>query len=221
MSEEQWAAVDRYLEDRLIGDNEALNAALAASTAAGLPNIAVSASQGKLLNILAASVRAKRILEIGTLGGYSAIWMARALPAGGKLISLEAEPRHAEVARENLRAAGLGDKVDIWIGDAMELLPKVAAAGVGPFDFAFIDADKEHIPEHFDWAVKMARPGSLIVVDNIVRRGRLIDADTRDPDVLGVRRLHDNLANDDRVTAVSIQTVGAKGYDGFTLALVR
>jgi len=221
MSEELWTEVDRYFEDRLIGDDPALTAALEASEAAGLPTIAVSPSQGKLLYLLAAAIGARRILEIGTLGGYSAIWMSRALPGDGRLISLEAEARHAEVARASLARAGVGDKVDIWIGAALDLLPKVAAAGIGPFDFTFIDADKTNIPDYFDAAVRMSRPGALIAVDNVVRHGKLIDPGTNDDDVLGVRRLHDMLAEDDRVTAVSTQTVGVKGYDGFTLAMVR
>ena len=220
MSDEQWTEVDRYIEERLIGVDPVLTAALDASTDAGLPQIAVSPTQGKLLNLLALSIGARRILEIGTLGGYSTIWMARALGEGGKVISIEAEPRHAEVARANVGRAGLSDKVDIWIGAAIDLLPKVAAAGVGPFDLSFIDADKAGIPAYLDWAIRMSRPGAMIVVDNVIRHGALIDAATTSDDVKGVRQMHDMLAEDDRVSATSIQTVGVKGYDGFTLVLV-
>jgi predicted O-methyltransferase YrrM len=221
VASDEWTAVDRYFEDRLIGDDPALEAALKASTKAGLPQIAVSPSQGKLLHLLAMSIGATRILEVGTLGGYSAIWMARALPADGRLISIEADPRHAEVARDNLGKAGVAKKVDIWIGEALELLPKVAAAGIGPFDFAFIDADKANIPDYVDWTVKMSRPGALIVVDNVVRNGRVLDATSDDPDIIGVRQFHEMLASNDRLIATSIQTVGVKGYDGFTLAMVK
>jgi predicted O-methyltransferase YrrM len=220
MSEVKWAAVDRYLEDRHVGDDVALAEALQGSDAAGLPKIAVSPSQGKLLQLLAASVGAQRILEVGTLGGYSAIWMARALPVGGTLISLEADPLHAEVARGNLARAGLADKVDIWIGTALDLLPKVAAADIGPIDFSFIDADKANIPDYFDWAVKLSRPGALIVVDNVIRNGAIIDPNADSPDVVGVRRFLDGLKDDRRVAATTIQTVGVKGHDGFTLAMV-
>ncbi len=220
MSEERWAAIDRYLEERHVPNDPALAEGLKASDAAGLPKIAVSATQGKLLQLLAASVGAKRILELGTLGGYSATWMARALQAGGRLISLEAEPRHAEVARGNLAKAGVDDKVEIWIGAALDLLPKVAAANLGPFDFTFIDADKANIPDYFDWAVKLSRRGSLIVVDNVIRHGAIIDPAAATPDVVGVRRFLDGLVGDSRVTATTIQTVGVKGYDGFTIALV-
>ena len=221
MSSDEWTEVDRYFEDKLIGNDAALAAALDASEAAGLPRIAVSATQGKMLNLLAASIGAERILEIGTLGGYSAIWMARALPADGRVISLEFDARHAEVARANLEHAGVGDQVEIWIGAALDLLPKVAAAGIGPFDLTFVDADKENIPEYVDWAVKMSRSGALIVVDNVVRHGAVLDEDSDDPDVIGVRRFHDMLSADDRLSATSIQTVGVKGYDGFTLAMVK
>ena len=221
MSSDEWNDVDRYFEDKLISNDTALAAALTASEAAGLPRIAVSATQGKMLNLLAASIGAERILEIGTLGGYSAIWMARALPADGRLISLEFDARHAEVARANLENAGVGDRVEIWIGAGLDLLPKVAAAGIGPFDMTFVDADKENIPEYVDWAVKMSRSGALIVVDNVVRHGAVLDGDSDDPDVIGVRRFHDMLSADDRLSATSIQTVGVKGYDGFTLAMVK
>ena len=217
----RWTEIDNYLESKLIPVDPALSAAIAASQAAGLPNIAVSPSQGKLLHLLAASIGARAILEIGTFGGYSAIWMARALAEGGRLISLERSPRIAEIAKANLAEAGLTDKVEIWIGQALELLPKVGAAGLGPFDFTFIDADKAIVPEYFDWAVKLSRPGAMIVVDNIVRGGRVTDSETVNDDVLGLRRLNDELATDKRVTATAMQTVGVKGHDGFILAMVN
>lgn len=221
MSEDQWSDVDRYIEDRLIGEDAVLSAALEASKSAGLPEIAVSPPQGKLLNLLARSINAGRILEIGTLGGYSSIWMARALGDGGRLISLEMDPRHAEVARSNLKNAGLESKVDIWIGAAIDLLPKVAAADIGAFDFSFIDADKANIPEYLDWTIRMSRPGAMIIVDNVVRHGALVDAATSSDDVKGVQRMHEMLRTDSRVSAISIQTVGVKGYDGFTVMLVE
>lgn len=221
MSEQEWLAIDSYLEERHIGDDPALAAALKASAEAGLPDIAVSPTYAKMLQVLATAAGARTILEIGTLGGYSAIAMARALGDAGKLISLEHDPRHAEIARANLKAAGLADKVEIWIGEAIELLPKLGAASVGPFDFAFIDADKERIAEYFDWAVKLCRPGAMIVIDNVIRRGRVIDPDTKDPSVDGVRRFLDQVGEDDRVEATTIQTVGVKGFDGFSIAVVK
>lgn len=221
MSEVEWAAIDRYLEERHVPADEALEWALRESDAAGLPQIAVSATQGKQLFLLAKAVGAKSILEIGTLGGYSAIWMARALEAGGKLITIEADARHAEVAKSNFEHAGVGDKVEIWIGEALKRLPQIAAAVSDPLDFAFIDADKANIPDYFDWTVRMSRPGALIVVDNVIRRGRVIDPDTGDADVDGVRRFLDLLADDQRVEATTVQTVGVKGHDGFTMAHVR
>ena len=221
MSAHTWSAVDDYVEHHLIGDDPALAAVLEASHATGLPSIAVSPSQGKLLNVLARSVGAKRVLEVGTLGGYSAIWLARALGVDGRLISIEADARHAEIARSNVDRAGVADKVEIWIGAAAELLPKIAASGDGLFDFSFIDADKANIPEYVDWAVKLSRPGALILVDNVIRRGAVIEEASTDDDVLGVRRMHELLAADERVSATSIQTVGAKGYDGFTLMIVN
>lgn len=225
MNQQTWAAVDAFLADRLRLSDPALDAAIAASAAAGLPEIAVSPAYGRLLHILARSVGARRILEIGTLGGYSAIWLARALPADAafpeaRLITLEADPRHAEVARANVARAGLADRVELRLGPALETLPRLAAEG--PFDFIFIDADKENIPAYFDWAVRLARPGggALIVVDNVVREGEVANADSDDPSVRGVRRFLDSLAADQRVTTTVIQTVGVKKYDGFALAIV-
>ncbi len=225
--QDAWAAapiVDAYLADRLALADPALDAALAASAAAGLPEIAVSPAYGRLLHILARSVGSRRILEIGTLGGYSAIWLARALPAApeGRLITLEAEAKHAEVARSNLARAGLADRVEIRLGPALQTLPKLAAEepSPGPFDLVFIDADKENIPAYFDWAVRLSRPGSLIIIDNVVRRGQIVNAASDDASVRGVRRFLDAIASDNRVTVTVIQTVGAKNYDGFALAIV-
>lgn len=208
--------MDDFLNETVVRPDAALDAALAATAEAGMPAIAVSAPQGKLLYLLALMVGAHRVLEVGTLGGYSTIWLARALPASGELISLEVDPRHASVARSNVDRAGVGSLVDIRVGAALETLPTLT----GPFDLTFIDADKVNIPAYFSYAVDLGRPGGIIVVDNVVRNGALIDAATDDPSVAGVRRLHEMLAGDDRVSATTIQTVGGKGYDGFTLALI-
>ncbi len=219
MSEKLWEAVDRYVNEVLVKPDAVLDEALRAGEAAGLPAISVSPSQGKLLSLIARAQGAAAILEIGTLAGYSSIWLARALPPAGKLITLEAEPKHAEVARANVARAGLERRVEIRVGRALDTLPKLAAEGAGPFDLVFIDADKPSIPEYFDWALKLARPGTLIVVDNVVRDGEVIDPHG-DESVQGVRRFHKRLADEPRVSATTIQTVGSKGYDGFTLALV-
>lgn len=218
-SQALWNAVDDYI-DEVVQPDAVLSSALEASTAAGLPAIAVSPSQGKLLYMLARVLGARRILEIGTLGGYSTIWLARALPADGRLTTLELDPKHAAVARSNVSMAGLGDVVDVRTGAALELLPAIAEEGSGPFDFVFIDADKQNIPSYFDWALKLSRVGSLIVVDNVVRNGDVLDAASDDASVIGVRRLNARLAAESRATATTIQTVGIKGYDGFTVALV-
>ena len=220
MSQETWTAVDDYVAGLLAPHDEALQAALRTSDEAGLPAIQVSPAQGKLLHLLAKSIGAKRILEFGTLGGYSTIWLARALPAGGRLITLEAEPRNAEVARQNIDRAGLGDLVDLRVGPALDQLPQLEAEGAGAFDLTFIDADKIHTPDYFAWALDHSRPGSLIVSDNVVRFGRLADPDSDDPTIPAQRRLHEILAAEPRVEATTIQTVGTKGYDGFALALV-
>lgn len=213
---ELWEKVDRYIGETLVRPDDALEAALAASDKAGLPAISVSPAHGKLLWILARLVNAKRILEVGTLGGYSAIWLARALQAGGKLITLEAVPKHAEVAQRNLERAGLAGAVEIKVGPALDTLPSLK----GPFDLSFIDADKQSNAEYFSWALKLSRPGSLIVVDNVVRDGKVIDARSRDASVQGVRRLNELIAAEKRVSATALQTVGVKGYDGFAVALV-
>jgi predicted O-methyltransferase YrrM len=215
-----WTAVDRYITGLLAPHDSALESALAASAAAGLPDIQVSPNQGKFLNLLARLSSARAILELGTLGGYSTIWLARALPKDGRLVTLEADAKHAEVARANIARAGLAGIVELRLGPALETLPKLAAEERGPFDLTFIDADKPNIPEYFAWALKLSRRGSLIIVDNVVRDGAVIDATSDDPSVQGVRRFNELLAAESRVSATAIQTVGSKGYDGFAIALV-
>ncbi|MDQ0313663.1 O-methyltransferase [Amorphus orientalis] len=219
MSETMWADVDRFFEDRLLGADEDPAFALEASRDRGLPEIAVSPGQGKMLMLLARMSRAARILEIGTLGGYSTIWLARALPADGTLVSLEIEAAHADVARDNLAAAGLADRVEVRLGPAVESLEALAGEGQR-FDFIFVDADKAGLPDYFRLAMEVAHTGTVLVFDNVVRRGRVLDESGGDPGVEGVRRLTDLIAAEPRVSATSVQTVGAKGYDGFTLALV-
>jgi predicted O-methyltransferase YrrM len=218
--QERWTAVDRYISDLLVKPDAALEAALADSAAAGLPAIAVSAAQGKLLQLLAKLQGARNILEVGTLGGYSAIWMARALPPGGRLVTLEIDAKHAAVARVNLARAGVADAVDLRLGPALETLPKLFAEEAGPFDLVFIDADKPSNPDYFRWALQLTRPGSLIIVDNVVRDGAVIDAASKDASVQGVRHLNELVAAEPRVSATVIQTVGSKGYDGLAIALV-
>lgn len=220
MDKQLWTAVDEYTTGLLMSPDPVLEATLAASDAAGLPTISVSPSQGKLLMLLAQLAGASRILEIGTLGGYSSIWLARALKPGGRLITLEANPKHAEVARANIAHAGLASVVEVRLGDARAGIQQLAAEGAAPFDLIFIDADKESIPHYLEWSLKLSHRGSLIIVDNVVRDGALIDAKSKDASVQGARRMHDMLAAEPRVSATTIQTVGSKGYDGFTLALV-
>ncbi|HUD26106.1 MAG TPA: O-methyltransferase [Burkholderiaceae bacterium] len=220
MSQQTWTAVDRYLDDLLVGHDAALEEALRASAEAGLPAINVAPTQGKLLNLLARLQGARAILEIGTLGGYSTIWLARALPADGRLITLEIDRKHADVARANVARAGLQQRVEVRVGRALESLAQLGAEKAGPFDLFFIDADKPNIPAYFKWALQLARPGSLIVIDNVVRDGAVIQADSADASVQGVRRLNELMASEPRVSATAIQTVGGKGYDGFALALV-
>ncbi|HTB13660.1 MAG TPA: O-methyltransferase [Bryobacteraceae bacterium] len=211
-----WTAVDRYIAELLMPSDPALEEALRASADAGMPSISVSPPQGKLLMMLAQMLGARRILEIGTLGGYSTIWLARGLSEGGRLITLEVDPEHAEVARENIARAGLSDAVEVRVGRALDTLPAIE----GPFDLIFLDADKVSYPEYLHWALKLARPGSVIVADNVVRKGAVIDAESRDQNVQGVRRFHEVLAAEARLSATAIQTVGSKGYDGFTIARV-
>jgi predicted O-methyltransferase YrrM len=220
MSQTQWTAVDQYIADRLIPPDPALEAALQATADAGMPLINVAANQGKLLNVLSLALGARRILEIGTLAGYSTIWLARALPPGGRLITLEVDPKHAQVARANIARAGLAEVVELRLGPAIETLPQLAAQAPAPFDMVFIDADKANTAAYFEWALKMTRPGGMIIVDNVVRDGAVIDAESPDPSVQGVRRFMDALANEPRVIATAIQTVGSKGYDGLAIATV-
>ena len=212
-----WDLVDAYFEDVLGLADESLAAALAATAAAGMPAIAVSPAQGKLLHLLVRATGATRVLEIGTLGGYSTIWLARALPAGGRLITLEAVEKHAAVARSNIARAGLSDRVEIRVGKALDTLPSLQ----GPFDFVFIDADKQNNVAYFDWGLKLSRPGSLIVIDNVVRDGKVIDARSSDVAVQGVRKLNERMAAEPQVSVTAVQTVGVKGYDGFAVALVN
>lgn len=220
MEQERWNAVDDYLTGLLVPPDPALDAALRAAADAGMPPISVAPNQGKLLHVLALAVGARAILEIGTLAGYSTIWLARALPPGGALISLEADPDHAAVARANIARAGLADRATVRIGPALETLPQLAAEGRGPFDLVFIDADKVNIADYFAWALRLARPGSLIITDNVVRGGAVLDADSDDAGVQGVRRFNAALAAEPRVAATAIQTVGSKGYDGLAIAIV-
>lgn len=220
MTTDPWTAVDAYLEEKLLPADPVLEEALRSSAAAGLPNIQVSPTQGKLLYLLAKAQGARRVLEIGALGGYSTIWLARALPKDGRLVTLEVEAKHAEVASANIARAGLQDRVEIRLGRALETLPKILAEKLGPFDLFFLDADKANTRAYFEWTLKLSRPGSLIVVDNVVRRGELADASSPSPDVRGMREFLDALASDSRVSATGIQTVGRKGYDGFVLARV-
>lgn len=220
MTQEQWTAVDHYFGDLLVPPDPVLEATLQSSTAAGLPQINVAPNQGKLLMLLAQIHQARTILEIGTLGGYSTIWLARALPADGHLITLEVNPKHAEVAQSNIALAGLSERVEVRVGRAIDTLPQLVAEGHAPFDFIFIDADKPSTPDYFAWALKLSRRGTLIICDNVVRNGAVSDPESTDPNVQGIRRFNEMLAAEPRVNATAIQTVGSKGYDGFALVLV-
>lgn len=219
MNQTVWSDVDQYFNGALIPADPALDGALDASDSGGLPQHNVAPNQGKLLMLLAQMQGARRILEIGTLGGYSTIWMARALPQNGTLVTLEYEPKHAEVARANIDRAGFADMVEIRVGAAIDTLPQLAAEGAGPFDLVFIDADKRGNRDYFAWALKLSRVGTVIIVDNVARGGAVVDS-SGDESVQGVRRLTEMLANEPRVSATAIQTVGSKGYDGFILARV-
>ncbi len=230
MTQELWSAVDDHIVEHLLEPDPVLDAALADSTAAGLPPIAVTPNLGKLLALILRLAGVRSLLELGTLGGYSTIWLARALPADGRLVTLEASPEYAEVARTNLDRAGLRDLVEIRVGPALDTLPVLAAEGAGPFDAIFIDADKKNNPGYIEWALKLSRPGTLIVVDNVVRAGAVLDRDIEDPSgggadtVAGVRRTYEMLAagvGGASLTATAIQTVGSKGHDGFALAIVE
>lgn len=220
MNEKLWTAVDDYITGMLLPADTVLEAALEAAKAARLPPIAVTPAQGKLLHILARLQGARRILEIGTLGGYSTIWLGRALPADGKLLTLEVNPEYAKVAWENISRADLDAVVDLRLGPALETLPQIAAEGGGPFDLIFIDADKHNIPKYFEISCGLSRLGSLIIVDNVVREGRVLDAKSHDPDIQGIRRFNQLLSRKQGVCATALQTVGAKGYDGFAILLV-
>ena len=219
--QDKWTEVDRYFSDRMHPDDKVLEDAIAAGEAAGLPQIQVSATQGKLLQILAQTLRASSILEIGTLAGYSTICLARGLRAGGRVVSLEVDPKHAEVAKANFARAGLSRAIDLRVGNALETLPQLAKESGGNFDLIFIDADKANIPAYFEWALRMSHPGTLIIVDNVVRDGGVIDADSEDPSIQGVRSFVEMLAGLKGLSGTTIQTVGTKGYDGFAIVRVE
>ena len=220
MSQKQWTDVERYLADCLIPPDPVLEAVLEANAAAGLPPIDVSPNEGKFLQVLAQLCHAQKILEIGTLGGYSTIWLARALPPGGRLVTLEANQKHAEVARSNISRAGLADVIDLRIGRALATLPELEKERAGPFDLIFIDADKPNNTGYLAWALKLSRKGSLIIVDNVVRDGAVIDAASSDGSVQGARSALEMLGSEPRLSVTALQTVGSKGYDGFAIALV-
>ena len=216
MAEDPWSAVDDFFAGHLLEADPILDQALAASHDAGLPSINVAPNQGKMLHLMVRMAGARRVLEIGTLGAYSTIWLARALPAGGQVVSLEADPAHARVARANIARAGLDGVIELHEGKALDILPRLS----GPFDFVFVDADKNNNPAYYEWALKLTRPGAVLVFDNVVRRGLLLDPRAEEK-VLGNRRLAERLNGDSRVSATAIQTVGAKGWDGFILAVVN
>lgn len=220
MNEKKWQEVDLYITRQLVPPDPVLETALKASSDAGLPAIHVAPNQGKFLFLLALLRNARNVLEIGTLGGYSTIWLARALPPDGHLTTLEFDPKHSEVARTNIANAGLAKVVEVRVGRAIETLPKLASEGRGPFDLVFIDADKPGYPEYLAWALKLTRKGSLIIADNVVREGAVVDERSDDPSIKAIRRFYELLANEPRVSATAIQTVGSKGYDGFAVALV-
>jgi len=220
MTKDVWEAVDKYFDEMLIPHDSTLDDALATAAAANLPAIQVSSVQGKLLHLLALIMGARNILEIGTLGGYSTIWMARALPEGGRIITLEADPKHADVARKNFARAGVENKVELRLGKALDTLPQVAAEGRGPFDMFFIDANKSNMPEYFEWSLKLARKGSVIIADNVVREGAVLDAKSKDADIQGIRRFLEMVGKEKRVSGTALQTVSTKNYDGFALVLV-
>jgi predicted O-methyltransferase YrrM len=220
MNEKTWSAVDDYIVDNLLPADTVLEAALRSNRSGGLPAIDVSPAQGKLLYLLARMQKAKRILEIGTLGGYSTIWLARALPKDGSLVTLELDPHHADVARVNFKMAGLADLIDLRVGPALESLEALGAEKAAPFDLVFIDADKPNNPNYLAWALRLSRPGTVIVCDNVIRDGAVLDESGRDPNVEGARAAFSFLAKEAGLEATAIQTVGAKGYDGFAIAIV-
>jgi len=220
MGQEVWEAVDKFLDKMMIPHDPALEDALAAAAAAKLPAIQVSSVQGKFLQLLARILGARNVLEIGTLGGYSTLWMARALPEGGRIITLEADPKHADVAKKNFARAGVESKVELRLGKALDTLPQVAAEGLGPFDLFFIDANKSNMPEYFEWSLKLARKGSVIIADNVVREGAILDEKSKDADIQGIRRFLEMVGKEKRVSGTALQTVSTKNYDGFALVLV-
>jgi predicted O-methyltransferase YrrM len=220
MTKDVWEAVDKYFDEMLIPHDSTLDDALANCASANLPAIQVSSVQGKLLHLLARILGARNILEIGTLGGYSTIWMARALPEGGRIITLEADPKHAEVARKNFARAGVENKIELRLGKALDTLPQVAAEMRDPFDMFFIDANKSNMPEYFEWSLKLARKGSVIIADNVVREGAVLDAKSKDADIQGIRRFLEMVGKEKRVSGTALQTVSTKNYDGFALVLV-
>ena len=220
MSQEQWQAVDQYIAALLMPADAALDAALQTSREAGLHEIHVSPSQGKFLHILVRALGARNILEVGTLGGYSTIWLAKALLPGGRLITLESQPKHAGVAQTNITRAGLADVIEIRLGPALETLQHLETERTGPFDFIFIDADKPNTADYFDWSLRLSRAGTVIIVDNVVRKGGVIDPSSTDANVQGIRRFYERLSREPRVSATALQTVGGKGHDGFAIALV-
>jgi predicted O-methyltransferase YrrM len=220
MTQDVWEAVEHYFDKVLVAQDSALQDALAAAAAEKLPAIQVSSVQGKLLHLLARIQGARKILEIGTLGGYSTIWMARALPEGGRVITLESDPKHADVARKNFARAGVEGKVELRLGKALDTLPKIAAEGLGPFDLFFIDANKSNMPEYFEWSLKLARKGSIIIADNVVRAGAVLDANSKDADIQGIRRFLEMVGKEKRVSGTALQTVSTKNYDGFAMVLV-
>jgi len=221
MTEELWKQVDDYINEVAIRQDAPLEAAAASAVAAQLPPVSVTPAYGKLLHLLARMQRATRILEIGTLAGYSTIWLARAVAAGGRVVTIESNPRHADIARANIERAGLGDRVDIRVGTALAVLPELAAENQPPFDFTFIDADRAGLADYFEWSIRLSRSGSVIIVDNVVRKGAVIDPASDNVDVKGIRRFNERLQRDTRVDATMMQTVSGKGHDGFALALVR
>jgi predicted O-methyltransferase YrrM len=217
---EGWSRVDEYLSDTLVPKDPALADALATSRAAGLPEIQVAPNQGRLLELLARSLSARAILELGTLGGYSTLWLARGLAPGGHIVTLEAESLHAEVATACFARAGLAETITLRFGRALDTLPRLVSEGAGPFDLVFIDADKPSLPEYFAWSLRLSRPGTVILVDNVIRDGEVVNAASADPSVQGVRRMNELIAAESRVSATALQTVGSKGYDGFAFILV-
>ena len=221
MGQDQWSAVDAYILDKLVAADPILEAALNRNAEGGLPQHDVSPTQGKFLHLIARMIGARRILEIGTLGGYSTIWLARAVPEGGRVVTLEFDPHHADIAKTNIEQAGLSHRVDLRIGAALDTLPRLEAEGLGPFDLIFIDADKPNNPHYLAWALRLSRPGTVIIGDNVVRDGAVVDANSSDDRVQGVRAFFDMLATEPRLSATALQTVGSKGWDGFTIAVVE